>query len=96
LFVIVLYIFISIGEVMKKSQLSEARFKRLFQILAHLSPHSYDTIKDLSEKYEVTERTIQRDIEVLLSAELGVFVDEENRVRISRQGMKLIGHWIMS
>ena len=75
--------------------LREKRFRRLFSILAELSPYSQVTVHDLAAEYEVDERSIQRDLEVLQSAKLGVFYDENATIKISRVGYGKIKSWIM-
>ena len=70
------------------------RLSRLFNILSQLSPHSQVTVHDLAVEYSVNERTIQRDIEVLERAELGIFADDENRIRMGRNGYKKIQSWM--
>lgn len=74
--------------------LQEKRFSRLFSILGELSPHSELTVHDLAVEYEVNERTIERDLEVLRAAQLGVFYDEYATVKISRVGYARIKSWI--
>ena len=63
------------------------RLSRLFSILGQLSPHSQTTISDLANEYDVSERTIERDIETLSS--IGV-IFTEGKVSISRQGCQFI------
>jgi len=76
-------------------QMQEQHFSRLFGILSQLSPHSQVTVHDLAAEYEVNERTIQRDIDVLQQAKLGVFYDINNAVKISRVGYGKIKSWIV-
>ena len=73
----------------------EQRFARLFNILSYLSPHSQVTVHDLAQEYDVDERTIQRDIQLLSCAKLGVFYDEDGSVKISRLGYGRIRSWII-
>ena len=56
-----------------KYEIRDTRLARLFGILGLLSPYSQVTVHDLAAEYEVDERTIQRDIEAIQSAKLGVF-----------------------
>lgn len=73
----------------------EQRIARLFSILSHLSPHSQLTVQDLAKEYEVDERTIERDIQLLESAQLGIFYDENASIKISRIGYRRIRSWIL-
>lgn len=79
-----------------KYELRLERFSRLFSILSQLSPHSCVTVHDLAAEYEVDERTIHRDIEVLESAQIGVFVDEDHTIKIGRNGYKKIQSWMVA
>lgn len=72
----------------------DKRFVRLFGILGQLSPHSQVTVRDLSAMYEVSERSIQRDINVLRDARLGVYCDDE-KIKISRVGYRKIRSWML-
>lgn len=72
----------------------ETRIARLFGILSYLSPHSQITLNDMAQIYEVHRRTIERDIEILQSATLGIFMDED-RIKISRMGYKKIQSWML-
>jgi predicted DNA-binding transcriptional regulator YafY len=78
-----------------KYEIRTERLERLFSILSYLSPYSQVTVHDLAAEYEVDERTIQRDIETLQSAKLGIFYDENNAVKISRAGYSRIKSWIV-
>ncbi len=78
-----------------KYAIQQERFSRLFSILSQLSPHSQLTVNDLVAEYEVSPRSIERDLEVLKRAQLGVFEDEENRIRIGRNGYKKIRSWMI-
>ncbi|WP_372368040.1 HTH domain-containing protein [Candidatus Uabimicrobium sp. HlEnr_7] len=69
------------------------RLLRLFSILGQLSPHSQTTVMDLVREYEVSERTIERDIETL--SLVGVTYNE-GKITISRQGCKSISEWMLS
>ena len=69
------------------------RLTRLFHILGYLSPHSQVTVRELAREYNVTKRTIERDIEALQDAHLGVFY-EDDRIKISRIGYKKIKSWM--
>ncbi len=73
----------------------EERMARLFSILSYLSPYSQVTVHDLAAEYEVNERTIERDIQLLSGAQLGVFYDEDGTVKISRIGYGRIRSWIV-
>lgn len=73
----------------------DERLSRLFSILATLSPYSQITVRDLAQEYEVSERTIERDIEALQVAKLGVFYDGE-KLKISRIGYRKIQSWMIS
>ncbi len=75
--------------------MSEQRFIRLFSIVGQISPHSQVTVHDLATEYEVSERTIKRDVQILQDAKLGVFC-EENKIKISRTGYKRIRSWMLS
>ncbi len=77
-----------------KYEIRQERMCRLFSILGQLSPHSQVTISDLVSEYEVSERTISRDLEVLERAKLGVFQDDDS-IKISRNGYKKIRSWII-
>lgn len=79
-----------------KYELRQERFSRLFSILSQLSPFSQVTVHDLATEYEVDERTIQRDIEVLENAQLGVFIDQDHSVKMGRGGYKKIQSWMVS
>ena len=76
-------------------QMQEQHFSRLFGILSQLSPYSQVCVHDLAAEYKVNERTIERDIDVLREAKLGVFYDEDNKVKISRVGYGRIRSWIV-
>ncbi|MBI4641862.1 MAG: HTH domain-containing protein [Candidatus Tectomicrobia bacterium] len=69
---------------------------RLFNILGQLSPHSQVTVRELATEYEANERTIQRDIDVLRDAKLGVYYDDDDTVKISRTGYQKIRSWLSS
>lgn len=76
---------------MAQYEIRQERLCRIFNILGQLSPFSQVTVHDLSVEYGVDERTIQRDVEVLERAELGVFEDENNTLKI---GYRKIKSWI--
>lgn len=76
-------------------QAPEEKLSRLFGILGTLSPHSQVTIRELSEEYEISERTVQRDIATLQRAKLGVFYDERGTLKISRVGYQKIRSWMI-
>ena len=69
------------------------RLQRLFSILGQLSPHSQTTIMDLAREYEVSERTIERDVETLSIVGVTCY---DGKVTISRQGCKSISQWMFS
>ena len=69
------------------------RISRLFSILGQLSPHSQITIQELACEYEVSQRTIERDIQTL--SMVGVTISE-GRVFISRQGCQSISAWMLT
>lgn len=73
----------------------EQRIARLFHILTFLSPHSQVTIEDLAREYEVDEKTIKRDLQMLEEARLGVF-NEDGKIKISRIGYRRIQSWMLS
>ncbi len=77
-----------------KYAIQQERFTRLFSILSQLSPHSQVMVSDLVAEYQVSERTIYRDLEVLKDAQLGVF-EEDNKIRIGRNGYKKIRSWMI-
>ncbi len=72
----------------------DERLSRLFGIIGTLSPHSQITVQDLAKEYEVSERTIQRDLEALQEAKLGIFYDGES-IKISRIGYRKIRSWML-
>ena len=72
----------------------EQRFQRLFAIIAELSPHSQTTVHELAAEYEVNERTIERDLEVLQRAKLGIYYDADNTIKIGRNGYRKICSWM--
>jgi predicted DNA-binding transcriptional regulator YafY len=74
----------------------EEKMARLFCILSFLSPHSQVTVEDLAREHELSKRTIERDIEILSRAKLGVFYDEEGYLKISRHGYQRIKSWVMA
>lgn len=76
-------------------QTPEEKLSRLFGILGTLSPHSQVTVRELSQNYEVSDRTIQRDIATLQSAKLGVFYDDLGNLKISRVGYRKIRSWMI-
>ena len=69
------------------------RITRIFGILGRLSPHSQITIADLAREYEVSEKTIERDVQTLQGTSLGIFC-EEGKIKISRKGCQLIANWM--
>ena len=71
----------------------DKRLSRMFSILGQLSPHSQLTVNDLAKEYEVNERTIQRDLQTMESAKLGIF-HENGKIRISRVGYRRIRSWL--
>jgi predicted DNA-binding transcriptional regulator YafY len=77
-----------------KYEIRTKRFERLFAILAQLSPYSQVTVHDLATEYNVDDRTIERDLEALQSAKLGIFYDENSSIKISRVGYGRIRSWI--
>ncbi len=81
---------------MAQYEIQQSRLCRIFNILGQLSPHSQVTVHDLAAEYNVDERTIQRDIEVLERAELGIFADEDNKIKIGRNGYKKIQSWMVA
>ena len=74
--------------------LTEQRFSRIFGIVGTLSPYSQITVRELANEYEVSSRTIQRDIKALQNAKLGVFY-EGHKLKISRTGYKKIRSWML-
>ena len=72
----------------------EHRVSRLFSILGQLSPHSQVTVHELCREYELDSKTIQRDIEMLQEAKIGVFYDDD-KIKISRIGYKRIRRWML-
>ena len=72
----------------------DERFSRIFSIVGQLSPHSQVTVHDLSEEYGVSSKSIQRDVDVLRNAKLGVFM-EEGKIKISRIGYGKIRSWML-
>ncbi|NUM34551.1 MAG: DeoR family transcriptional regulator [Candidatus Brocadiae bacterium] len=72
----------------------EERFSRMFGIIGYLSPHSQVTIRELAQEYEVSTKTIQRDLKVLEEAKLGVFYDGES-IKMSRTGYKRVRSWMV-
>lgn len=72
----------------------EQRMSRLFNILTFLSPHSQLTVEDLARQYEVDAKTIQRDLRMLESAQLGIFNDD-GKIKISRIGYRRIRSWMV-
>lgn len=74
----------------------EKRMERLFCILSYLSPHSKVTTADLAKEYEVNRRTIERDIQILSNARLGVSYDPDGYICISRTGYRKIRSWMLS
>jgi len=76
-------------------QTPEEKLSRLLGILGTLSPHSQVTVRELSEEYDVSDRTIQRDIATLQKAKLGVFFDDGGSVKISRVGYRKIRSWMI-
>jgi predicted DNA-binding transcriptional regulator YafY len=81
---------------MAQYEIRQERMCRLFNIIGQLSPFSQVTVHDLAAEYNVDERTIQRDIEVLERAQIGVFEDENNTLKISRVGYRKIKSWMES
>ncbi|MBI4849403.1 MAG: HTH domain-containing protein [Nitrospirae bacterium] len=79
---------------MAQYEIRQERMCRIFNIIGQLSPFSQVTVHDLAAEYNVDERTIQRDIEVLERAELGVFQDENSCIKIGKNGYKKIKSWI--
>ena len=73
----------------------EKRISRLFNILSFVSPHSQITIHELADEYGVDTRTIERDVQLLREAKLGIFCDED-KIKISRHGYKRIRSWIVA
>ena len=76
--------------------MQDQRFQRLFSIIGQLSPHSQLTVHDLAAEYQVHERTIDRDLEVLRSAKLGIYCDADDTVKIHRNGYRKIAAWVLS
>jgi len=76
-------------------QSPEEKLSRLLGILGSLSPHSQVTIRELSEEYEISERTVRRDIATLQNAKLGVFYDDGGKVKISRVGYRKLRSWMI-
>lgn len=79
---------------MAQYEVQQERLCRLINIIGQLSPHSQVTVKELAAEYEVNERTIQRDVEVLERAQLGIFEDENHTLKIGRNGYKKIKSWM--
>jgi len=75
--------------------MNQQRLTRVISILGYLSPHSQVTVHDLAAEYGTSERTIQRDIDALQDAKLGVYLDEET-IKIHRDGYKKIKSWMLS
>ncbi|NUM33437.1 MAG: HTH domain-containing protein [Candidatus Brocadiae bacterium] len=73
----------------------EEKLSRLLGILGTLSPHSQVTVQELSAEYNVSNRTIQRDIATLQNAKLGVFYDDGGKLKISRVGYRKIRSWMI-
>lgn len=81
---------------MAQYEIQTERMGRIFNILGQLSPYSQVTVKDLAAEYGISERSVQRDIDVLERSELGIFKDEENRIKIGKNGYKKIKSWMES
>lgn len=73
--------------------MNQQRLTRVISILGYLSPHSQVTVHDLAAQYEVHPRTIERDVEALQEAKLGVYIDEAS-IKIHREGYKKIKSWM--
>jgi len=78
---------------MAQYEIKQERMCRIFNILGQLSPYSQVTVKELAVEYEISNRSIQRDIEVLKRAQIGVFEDED-KIKISCAGYKKIKSWM--
>ena len=76
--------------------MQDQRFQRLCSIIGQLSPHSQITVHDLATEYQTTPRTIERDLQILQSAKLGIYYDTDNSVKIHRNGYKKIISWMTS
>ena len=74
--------------------MNQQRLVRLFSIIGQISPYSQLTVHELSQEYEVHPRTIERDIEVLQDAKLGVYLDENEKIKIHKLGYKKIKQWM--
>ncbi len=64
---------------------------RLFEIIYLLLEHGGATVKELSDKLEVSERTIRRDIDALSSAGIPVYAS-----RGRNGGVRLMDNFVMS
>ncbi|WP_372368677.1 hypothetical protein [Candidatus Uabimicrobium sp. HlEnr_7] len=73
----------------------QQKISHLFNILGQLSPYSQVTIESLAKEYKKAPRAIKKDLEILMSANLGVFI-EEDKIRISKHGYKRIRSWVLS
>lgn len=73
--------------------MNQQRLTRVISILGYLSPHSQVTVHDLAAQYGTSEKTIQRDVEVLQDAKLGVYIDDAT-IKIHREGYKKIKQWM--
>ncbi len=74
--------------------MNQQRLVRLFSIIGQISPYSQLTVSDLAAEYEVHPRTIARDVQILQDAQLGVYCDEEDKIKIHRVGYKKIKQWM--
>ena len=79
---------------LEQKSMWESRFLRVFSILAMLSPHSQETLYTLARQLECDESQIRRDIAILKSCGLAVYVDGEGHVRIMAAGYKRIVSWM--
>lgn len=63
---------------------------RLFQIIYHLLTHKHTTAEELSEKLEVSVRTIYRDLDALSSANIPIYTETGRN-----GGIFLMDHFVL-
>jgi len=71
------------------------KISHLFHIVGQLSPYSQVTVDSLAREYNMSKSKVEKDVEIILSAGLGVFV-EDDKIRITRHGYKRIRSWLLS
>ena len=72
----------------------EKRFQRVFSILVNLSPHSQETVESLAVQSGCDRAQIERDVSILEQSGLGIYIDDEGRIKLMHNGYNRVLMWL--